>query len=69
MDERDELAKAAMQGLLAGWPESSHFWSDVELLTKKVAETAYAMADAMREARGPKKPIATPKPSHGTPSL
>lgn len=63
MDERNELAKVAMQGILAGDPYM--IWKDSRLLTGKVAELSYAMADAMIEARGAKKPIPTPMPSHG----
>jgi hypothetical protein len=65
MSDRDELAKAAMQGLLAGDPYM--IWKDGRLQIDKVAELADEMAEAMLRIRAPKKPIPTPMPSHGTP--
>lgn len=60
MDEcatlRDRFAMAALQGLLAGEsPEVGMFTSDDEKTgVQKVAESAYAHADAMLVTRKPK---------------
>lgn len=67
MVDRDEFAKAAMQGLLSdgcGWKTENPPWLDVE----KIAEQAYLMADAMTvRAMIPRRPSATPMPGTGTP--
>lgn len=69
MSERDDLAKVAMQGILAGDPYM--IWKESRLLTGKVAELAYDVADEMLRVRAltPKKPIPmpTPMPTRGTP--
>lgn len=70
MNEKDELAMAAMQALLS--TGAFIIWRDAGVLTGRVAEglhtermadLAYEMASAMIKARGPKKEL--PMPSYG----
>lgn len=62
MTDRDEFAKAAMQGMISNPAETQGITQDLlrrgidpkpEIISGTVSKSSYLMADAMIEARGP----------------